>query len=504
MSGDRILRAGSIAIVILLGGIQVGGAFEARTIKVDLRDHSGYSLVGVNEGLSLGDFLSIGDINGDGSSDLVSSICSPVDRSNIEIILGPWNEQAMNVDEAEGFSIRGPSDNDPACVVATGDVNDDEFDDVVIGAPKSDNQSRGSSGSVYVVFGKSDQQDVDLALFDMGLNLTEGYRIDGPREFSLAGQRVDVVDDLSGDGLAEVMVGAPFAGSAYVVFGKTDVAPIDLATFDQGTQGNSGFRIRHRVPNLNLNYQVAAVGDVNADGLEDLAVALMRKNRHAGNVWVIFGKSSPEPVDVHDLGDDEGFKIKGATEHATTGLGLSGVGDMNGDGFGDIAVGAPAVYSVAKARTYVVFGKDTTEPVRLGDLGDGGFVIRGEGDSQQGLAVDGVGDIDGDGLPDVLIGAPHASNNGRRLSGSAYLIFGKRNSKPVRLRRLGRAGMRLDGAYGADAEFPHYGDLLGLALAGAGDIDGDGRADFFLSAPAEGERNLGRIYLISSSGLPAR
>ena len=166
---------------------------------------------------------------------------------------------------------------------------------------------------------------------------------------------------------------------------------------------------------------------------------------------------------------------------------IADVGDVNGDGVSDVAVGAAAVDAPGRTDAgvvYVVFGG--TALGRLDLRTAPGFRIVGPRQganrplpvfasdgppkgSMAGSAVAGAGDVNADGLADILVGAPFAGRRGRAFSGSAYVVFGKRSTSSVDLQRLGRGGFRIDG--------PRRDAAAATEVAGVGDVNGDGRAD---------------------------
>jgi hypothetical protein len=189
-------------------------------------------------------------------------------------------------------------------------------------------------------------------------------------------------------------------------------------------------------------------------------------------------------MDGEDLSDDLGGSVSLA-------------GDMNGDGRADLIVAAkladPSGYS--SGRSYVVFGKAGTDPVSPSDLagGSGGFVIDGEAEEHHaGASVSAAGDVDGDGLADVVLGAPYASPNDAYWAGRGYVVWGKTTTLPVQLALVatGQGGFVIDGEYaGANS---------GLAVSGAGDVNGDGLADVIVAAPAAtpSGNDSGRTYVV--------
>src|SRR3954451_12249930 len=156
---------------------------------------------------------------------------------------------------------------------------------------------------------------------------------------------------------------------------------------------------------------------------------------------------------------------------------VADAGDVNGDGLEDATVGAPYVNPNGRrdaGTAYVVFGRSDGQSIDLARLGSGGFRIDG---AQQldhlGWSVAGAGDVNGDGLADLVVGARDADNNGRNASGSAYVIFGRRSAAAVGTRNLGANGFRIDGGTGSQ---------LGRSAPGGRESLDDGRPDVIVSA----------------------
>jgi surface antigen len=373
----------------------------------------------------------------------------------------------------------------PAGVVANaGDVNGDGITDTVIGASQAWTNGE-DSGAAYVVFGDLDGRDVDLN--NLG---RRGFRIDGPFAQAWLGDSVAGAGDINGDGLADVVLGASErgndagskSGAAYVVYGKKDSAVVSLAA-----PGWHGFRISGAAPGDEAGWSVARAGDVNGDGRPDVVVGAPFADglrRHAGTAYVVFGSEHNKDVNLATLGSD-GFPIEGLGD-SWMGESVAPVGDMNRDGLADLAVGAPLQErgdGQSRGMVVVVFGKPDSDPVDAGQLADrDGFHIWGTSPGEDvGWSVDGAGDVNGDNVPDVVIGGEDASNNARQYSGSAYVVYGKRDTGDVELAQLGNGGYRIDGAAS--------GDRLGQAVSAVGDQNGDGLSDVILAAPSADFRN---------------
>jgi len=207
-----------------------------------------------------------------------------------------------------------------------------------------------------------------------------------------------------------------------------------------------------------------------------------------------------QDVDLGNLGD-RGFRIDGIDAGDRSGYSVSGAGDVNGDGLADLIVGAPFADPDNDDRageSYVVFGKTSNATVDLANLGVGGFRIDGiDQFDRSGRSVSGAGDVNGDGLADLIVGAPFANLGGDDTAGESYLVFGKASTTTVDLASLGAGGFRIDGI---DAD-----DFSGWSVSGAGDVNGDGLADLIVGADGAdpgGDGDAGESYVVFSASAP--
>ncbi len=449
---------------------------------------------------------SAGDINGDGFDEVI--VTTGGDSCVIFGRASGFNAtlNLSSLNGSNGFRLDGVGA--IACVSDAGDVNGDGFDDVIIGAPGFFTNAL-NSGSSYVVFGKATGFDVKLDL--SSLDGSNGFRLDGAAVRDFAGRSVSSAGDINGDGFDDVIVGADRAdlngkdsGASYVVFGKANGfdAVLNLSSLD----GSNGFRLDGVRKYDVLGYSVSDAGDVNGDGFDDVIVGAFRADSNGhynnGSSYVVFGKAAgfAAAIDLSSLNGSNGFRLDGVASSSLSGRSVSSAGDVNGDGFDDVVVGAiGADYGDYSGSSYVVFGKATGFDAKM-DLssldGRNGFRLDGVARFDfSGSAVSNAGDVNGDGFDDVIVGASGADPNGD-TSGANYVVFGKANgfTAAINLSSLdGSNGFRLDGEHGYD--------FSGSSVSSAGDVNGDGFDDLIIGASGadpNGE-NSGSSYVIFGS-----
>ena len=405
---------------------------------------------------------SAGDFNGDGFDDIMigAKRADPngiTDAGECSVVFGHAGSFASSfelssLDGANGFVFQGAdmTDNSGYSVSCAGDVNGDGFDDVILGAPEVDQYpGQLSAGECYVIFGAAG--GFAASMNPSSLNGANGFVLQGTFAGDVVGRSVSAAGDVNGDGIGDLIMGAPgadpggvsAAGQSFVVFGGANnfSALLPLMSLD----GSNGFVVNGIDAGDSSGRSVADAGDVNGDGFDDFIIgadfAAPNGVARAGESSVLFGGPNVGAIGsigLASLNGTNGFVINGIGLHDYSGKSVSAAGDVNGDGIGDLIIGAhqASPNGINRAgESYVVFGGSglgASGSLELSSLdGTNGFVIHGiDAFDYSGISVSSAGDVNGDGIDDLVIGAWNATPNFVNGRGQSYVVFGRSDTTP--------------------------------------------------------------------------
>ncbi|MBE9101836.1 hypothetical protein [Vacuolonema iberomarrocanum] len=417
---------------------------------------NGFVLNGINRGDNSGYSVSgAGDINGDGFDDLIIGARDNApdgDRSGASYVVFGSDQgfssrvNLADLDGRNGFILNGIDEVDRSgrSVSGAGDINGDGFDDLIIGAAYAGSNGSAYVGESYVVFGSDQDFAASLNLAD--LDGRNGFVLNGIDAEDFSGFSLSGAGDINGDGFDDLIIGAlgadpnsDYSGKSYAVFGSNQdfAASLDLSDLD----GSNGFVLNGIDERDNSGISVSGAGDINGDGIDDLIIGADGagpNDNNSGESYVVFGSSQgfATSLDLSDLDGRNGFVLNGIDERDFSGSSVSGVGDINGDGIDDLIISAGGAdpNGESSGESYVVFGNTQgfAAILNLADLdGRNGFVLNGiDAEDFSGGSVSGAGDINGDGIDDLIIGARFADPNGNSLAGESYVVFGRQTPTP--------------------------------------------------------------------------
>jgi hypothetical protein len=423
---------GSMGRILVLGGTESGSVFPALAERWGDQAGEQFSV----------DCAPAGDVNGDGFGDVISGAPlydnGQTNEGAVRLHLGraamPNTSAAWNVDGVQDGSWFGAS-------VAQGDWNGDGYADLAVGYPYYDLDGI-DAGAVVVYYGGVTGYTIAANLF-----------LSGSHDGGLFGHALANAGDIDNDGCEELIVGEPYYGT----FDYPHIGAVHI--FKGTTSGLESTPWWYQSGGIEpgaFGYAVSGAGDVNGDGYADVVVSApfleFPPFEEGGAVFLYLGSAT-------GLSTSAVWTGFGGEYDDWFGYDVAGVGDTNGDGFGEIAVGAPHRESSAgedsEGVVWVFFGSASGI--------NGGWSVEGnQAAAQFGFCVAAGGDINGDGLSDVLHGAPYFDGEGKPDCGlvEAY---------------LGTASQTLDPSFHYEGIFA--GDWTGWAVAGGGDVNGDGYSD---------------------------
>jgi hypothetical protein len=389
-----------------------------------------------------------GDVNGDGFDDVIVGAEGYNSETGCAYIYFGATGSTMDIIADLILEDKETAWHFGTSVSGAGDVNGDSFNDVIVG---TDTGSRKDS-RMYIYFGAANSTMDSIA--DVICDVTEYTNV-----ISVSG-----AGDVNGDGFDDVMAsrwhGGDFNFTIFIYFGASG-----------NTMDNS--------PDVTLSteeYQIyfgksfSAASDVNGDGFDDVIVGAPSDNHSLGRAYIYFGAANHAMDNAADLTLDNALGI-----NSLFGYSVSGAGDVNGDGFDDVIVGAYNYYS-NHGRAYIYFGAVNNAMDNVADI-----TLNSKHDYyyQFGYSVSGAGDVNGDGYDDVIVGFPIYWH----IDGFS-IYFGASNSTMDNMPDVTYSSSSYENA------------VLGSSVSGAGDVNGDGFDDVIISVFTEGGWGSGIFALI--------
>ncbi|MDW8328155.1 MAG: integrin alpha, partial [Anaerolineales bacterium] len=416
---------------------------------------------------------SAGDVNGDGYSDVIVGARYFDNGETNEGRAFVYHGSASGLSATANWTAESnqASAEFGASVGSAGDVNGDGFSDVIVGAPFFDNDET-DEGRAFVYHGSAS-----------GLSATANWTAESNQAGAEFGYSVASAGDVNGDGYSDVIVGARYfdngqtdEGRAFVYHGSASGLSATPNWTAESNQAGAGF-----------GWSVGSAGDVNGDGYSDVIVGAYffdNGELNEGRAFVYHGSAS-------GLSATANWTAESNQAHAGFGISVASAGDVNGDGYSDVIVGARLFDNGEdnEGRAFVYHGSASglsTTPnwTAESNQGSGGF------GAEFGYSVGSAGDVNGDGFSDVIVGA-RWFDNGQSNEGRAFVYHGSASG--------------LSATPNWTAESNQAGAEFGWSVGSAGDVNGDGYSDVIVGARFfdNGESNEGRafVYHGSASGL---
>jgi hypothetical protein len=366
------------------------------------------------------------DINNDGYQDILigaggnDEAASNAGKSYVFFGKPTGWKPNISLSTADASFLGEKSGDGAASIVSAGDVNGDGFDDILISAQGND-LGGVDAGKVYLIFGKASgwKTGISLSKADASFN--------GEAAGDNSGSVLASAGDVNGDGFDDILIGAlnndgggDAAGKGYLILGKA-------SGWHQNTSlslADASFIGEH--PGDWAGYSMAGAGDVNRDGLDDFLIGAYRNSDSgmwAGQTYLLLGKASGWLRDTSLAYCDGSWVGEGKTTYDESGASVAGAGDVNGDGYDDILIGAPSNQLIGKdaGQSYLILGKSSGWAMRT-SLSYANSSWVGESPNNWAGAVSSAGDVNQDGLDEILIGAAINSEPGTQ-AGQTYLIF---------------------------------------------------------------------------------
>ncbi|MCP4959931.1 MAG: CSLREA domain-containing protein, partial [Actinomycetia bacterium] len=395
------------------------------------------------------------------------------------------------LDDSDGFG---------NATASIGDLDGDGIVDIAVGA-YADGDGGANRGAVYVLFLNAD----GTVKAEQKISSTTGG-LTGPLDDSdYFGRSVAGIGDLDGDGIIDIAVGAYLddgggtdRGAVYVLFLNTD----GTVRAEQRISSNAGGLTGPLGDNDGFGQSVAGVGDVDGDGIVDIAVGAYQDDdggSNRGAVYVLFLNADGTVKAEQKISDTTGGLTGTFDNSDYIGTSVAGVGDLDSDGIADIAFGAfgDDDGGTNRGAIYVLFlnaGGTVKAEQKISDT-TGGLTGTFDNFDYIGYSMARVGDLDSDGIADIAVG-PFGDDDGGTSRGAVYVLFLNADGTV-------RAEQKISSLSGGLTGPLDDNDYFGRSVAGIGDLDGDGRIDLAVGAyfDDDGGTDRGAVYVLDLTGI---
>ena len=379
-------------------------------------------------------------------------------------------------------------------IESIGDINGDGIDDLAIGSPYDDDGGK-AHGAVYILFLNSDGTVKD----SQKISSTEGNFKEILDAYDAFGRAISNIGDFDGDGVNDIVVGAYHdddggynTGAVYILFLNSDGTVKDSQKISS-TEGNFQGIIDSGDCWGNA---ITSLGDFDGDGITDIAVGAHKnyspgtEMKRVGAVHILFLNSDGTVKDSQEISDTAG-NFDALNENDIFGIDLSSLGDFDGDGITDIAVGAhgDSENGFSRGAVYILFlnSDGTVKSYEKINSNQNNFQSQLNDSDMFGSSVNNIGDFDGDGITDIAVGAPGDDDTKELLKtiieqregssrGAVYILFLNSDGTV-------KDSQKISSTEGNFRQNLESSDLFGFSLSDIPDIDGDGITDLVVGAP---------------------
>lgn len=420
-----------------------------------------------------------GDLDADGYSDIAISASDTTNAGSVYILYGKSSSfSALILPASPTIELTGDSANDSVSTLAFGDINNDGYDDLLVGATKDDGTVGSDIGTIFLVYGSATR-------LTSGLLSARGAKFTGETDANESVGSAVASGDVNGDGYDDIIFGASTnndngaqSGAVFLIYGQSTAfisSTLSSATRVQFSGKSSFDKAGGRV----------ATGDINSDGFDDLLIDAMMNSdgaNKAGAIFIVYGQSATLSGGI--LSSSNSVEITG--EAANDNLSYPSTGDINGDGYDDIVMGSVRNSDGAQnaGAVYIIYGQSATLSTSSVSTAVE-FTGKAVADA---FGVNVVADINNDGYEDILMSASFNDDAGSG-AGAMYLVYGKAAAFTGITSVTDSTVIAINGSTAGEA----FGTSIGF-----GDVNGDGYKDLLVGAPTynpSSATNTGAAYL---------